>query len=58
MAHKLKFRKARILVVERQITKKKVKKTKEAQRKALKTRLRISKYGNIYTESKSKQERH
>ena len=52
MAHKLNFRKARILVVEKKTTKKKGKKTKDAHRKALKTRLRISKYGNIYIETR------
>jgi hypothetical protein len=52
MAHELKFRKARILMVEKQSAKTKVKKPKEAHRSALKTRLRISKYGNIYIETR------
>lgn len=53
MAHKLIFRKARTLVVKKQTAKKGVDKEKDAQRKALKPGLRISKYGTIYTETRA-----
>lgn len=53
MAHKLKFRKARTLVVKKQTAKKGVSKKLDAQRKALKPGLRISKSGNLYTETRA-----
>ncbi len=53
MAHKLVFRKARTLVVKKQTSKTGVNKEKDAQRRALKPGLRISKTGNVYTETRA-----
>lgn len=52
MAHKLIFRKARTLVIKEQTGGIKSIK-KDAQRKALKPGLRISKTGRIYTETRA-----
>lgn len=54
MAHKLKFRKARIIVVEKDTTKKKINKADDTRHKALKTKFRVSKYGNLYIETRAK----
>lgn len=53
MAHKLKFRKARTLAVKKQTGKKSGSKKLDAKRKAMKPGLRISKYGNLYTETRA-----
>ena len=53
MAHKLVFRKARTLVVKKQTSKTGVNKEKAAPRRALKPGLRISKTGNVYTETRA-----
>ncbi len=53
MAHKLKFRKTRVLVVKKQTAKNRGSKNLDAKRKALKQGLRISKSGNIYTETRA-----
>jgi len=53
MAHKLVFRKARTLVVKKQTEKIGVDKKSDAQRKAMRAGVRVSRTGRIYIEQRA-----
>ena len=52
-AHRLKFRKARTLLPKKQTHIESTNKESDKKRTALKPGLRISKYGNLYTETRA-----
>lgn len=53
MGHRLKFRKARVVAIKKQTAKNRVSRKKDAERKALKPGIRVSKTGSIYTETRA-----